>query len=269
MLPRRAALHHPCRCRGQRGQSSTSREQSGVAQAGRSRRPDRRASRGPAGHIGRTEAVPSRDSSTTPVALFFDGRAMIDEGVPEAIRSLQDEGLIDPLTTVYVESIEGSTTRGPARVASLTDPAALARFVDSLHLFLERQMVVPSGRGRARGGRPGAQPGRQRRPSRGMSAAGSVRCRRHQLRRPVVARRRGAAVWERGSGRGPGVAAPPSVDAGGDRRRPRSPSLQQRSLGAGPPRRTRPHAPRASARTRAGRVPERVGAGAPASAPGF
>jgi enterochelin esterase-like enzyme len=94
------------------------------------------------------EAASPRLSGTSSLAVLFDGRPMIDEGVPEAIRSLQEEGIIGPLTTVYVESIEGSTTRGPTRVASLTDPAVLARFVGSLQLFLERRMVVPTGRAR-------------------------------------------------------------------------------------------------------------------------
>lgn len=84
-------------------------------------------------------AVTHRDSVASSLAVLFDGRPMIDAGIPETIRSLQAVGGIDLLTTVYVEAIEGSTTRGPTRVSSLTDPAVLERFVDSLERFLERR----------------------------------------------------------------------------------------------------------------------------------
>jgi enterochelin esterase-like enzyme len=84
---------------------------------------------------------------TSSLAVLFDGRPMIDEGIPETIRSLQDEGVIGPVTTVYVESIEGSTVRGPTRVASLTDPAILGRFVESLRRFLDERVTGPTGRG--------------------------------------------------------------------------------------------------------------------------
>ena len=85
-------------------------------------------------------AVP--DPVSTSLAVLFDGRPMIDAGVPETIRSLQDDGIIGPLTTIYVESIEGSTTRGRTRVASLTDPALLGRLVDTLRRFLEEPGAV-------------------------------------------------------------------------------------------------------------------------------
>jgi enterochelin esterase-like enzyme len=81
----------------------------------------------------------SRDTS---LAVMFDGRPMIEAGIPETMRSLQEEGIIGPLTTIYVESIEGSTTRGPTRVASLTDPALLGRLVDTLRRFLEQSEAV-------------------------------------------------------------------------------------------------------------------------------
>jgi Putative esterase len=51
------------------------------------------------------------------LAVLFDRRPMIEEGIPDTIRSLQKGAVIGPLTTVYVESIEGaSTTPGPTRV---------------------------------------------------------------------------------------------------------------------------------------------------------
>jgi enterochelin esterase-like enzyme len=93
------------------------------------------------------EPASPRTSGTSTLAMLFDGRPMIDEGIPETVRSLQDAGVIGPLTTVYVESIEGSTTRGPTRVASLTDPAMLGRFIDSLQRFLEEPVTGTSGRG--------------------------------------------------------------------------------------------------------------------------
>jgi len=81
-------------------------------------------------------------STDTSLAVLFDGRPMIDAGFPGKVRSLQEEGVIGPLTMVYVESIEGSTTRGPSRVASLTDPVLLGRFVDTLRRFLEQSGAV-------------------------------------------------------------------------------------------------------------------------------
>ena len=76
------------------------------------------------------------------LALLFDGRPMIDAGIPEMMRSLQEDRIIGPLTTVYVESIRGSTVRGPSRVASLTDPVLLATLVQTLRQFLELSGVV-------------------------------------------------------------------------------------------------------------------------------
>ncbi len=71
------------------------------------------------------------------LALLFDGRPMIEAGIPEMLRSLQEDRIIGPLTTIYVESMEGSTVRGPTRVASLTDPALLDRLVHTLRRFLD------------------------------------------------------------------------------------------------------------------------------------
>jgi enterochelin esterase-like enzyme len=94
------------------------------------------------------EPILSDASGTSALAVLFDGRPMLDEGVPETIRSLQNEGAVGPLTTIYVESIEGSTVRGPTRVASLTDPAVLDRFVASVQRFLEDRPEISSERAR-------------------------------------------------------------------------------------------------------------------------
>jgi enterochelin esterase-like enzyme len=67
---------------------------------------------------------------------------MIDAGIPEMVRSLQEDRVIGPLTTVYIESIEGSTKRGPTRVASLTDPLLLDRLVQTLWRFVELSGAV-------------------------------------------------------------------------------------------------------------------------------
>ena len=47
------------------------------------------------------------DSAGPSLAVLFDGRPMIDAGIPERVRSLQEDRVIGPLTTIYVESIEG------------------------------------------------------------------------------------------------------------------------------------------------------------------
>jgi enterochelin esterase-like enzyme len=92
-----------------------------------------------------TVAAPRTASS---LAVLFDGRPMIDAGIPETMRSLQDEGAVGPLTTVYVESIEGATTRGPTRVASLTDAEVLNRFIATLQRFLDDPRGISPDRAR-------------------------------------------------------------------------------------------------------------------------
>jgi enterochelin esterase-like enzyme len=82
------------------------------------------------------------DAAGPSLAVLFDGRPMIDAGIPEMVRSLQEDRVIGPLTTIYVESIEGSTKRGPTRVASLTDPVLLDRLVQTLRRFLELSGAV-------------------------------------------------------------------------------------------------------------------------------
>jgi enterochelin esterase-like enzyme len=83
------------------------------------------------------EPVAAGPANRSALAVLFDGRPMIEEGIPDTMRSLQDGGVVGPLTTVYVESIEGATTRGPTRVASLTDAAVLDRFIAALQSFLD------------------------------------------------------------------------------------------------------------------------------------
>jgi enterochelin esterase-like enzyme len=65
-------------------------------------------------------------------AVLFDGLPMIEAGVPETLAAAQSCGDVPPLTTVYVESIEGAAKRGPTRCASLTTPATLDRFAGEL-----------------------------------------------------------------------------------------------------------------------------------------
>ena len=79
------------------------------------------------------------------VAVLFDGRPMINAGVSGTLLTLQDEAIIPPLMLVAVESIEGSTPRGPTRCASLTNPSILGRFVGSLEGFFEHELdALPS-----------------------------------------------------------------------------------------------------------------------------
>lgn len=82
------------------------------------------------------------DSADPSLAVLFDGRPMIDAGIPEVVRTLQEDRVIGPLTTIYVESIEGSAKRGPTRVASLTDPVLLDRLTQTLRRFLELSGAV-------------------------------------------------------------------------------------------------------------------------------
>ena len=82
-------------------------------------------------------------ASEAALAVLFDGRPMIGEGIPNALLALQDDAIIPALTLVCVESIEGSKPRGPSRVASLTDPTILRRFMQSLERFLEQRVALP------------------------------------------------------------------------------------------------------------------------------
>ena len=92
--------------------------------------------------------VGSPGTQAAAVAVLFDGRPMINAGVSGTLLKLQDEAIIPPLMLVCVESIEGSTPRGPSRCASLTNPGILGRFVRSLEGFFEREFDVLPGRAR-------------------------------------------------------------------------------------------------------------------------
>lgn len=83
-------------------------------------------------------------SDAVSLAVLFDGRPMTSEAIPETILALQKGSAIPTVTVICVESIEDSTPRGATRVASLTDPAILDRFVESLEGFLEREVAVPA-----------------------------------------------------------------------------------------------------------------------------
>src|SRR5688572_3764022 len=61
--------------------------------------------------------VGSPGTKAAALAVLFDGRPMINAGVSGTLRTLQDEAIIPPLMLVCVESIEGSTPRGPSRCA--------------------------------------------------------------------------------------------------------------------------------------------------------
>jgi enterochelin esterase family protein len=63
------------------------------------------------------------------LVVLFDGGPMQTIGVPDTIANLQADGVLAPVTAVYVESIRGSAPRGPSRVLGLTDRVHLAAFV--------------------------------------------------------------------------------------------------------------------------------------------
>ena len=157
----------------------------------------------PAAAAGATEAA---------LAVLFDGRPMIGEGIPNALLALQDDAIIPALTLVCVESIEGSTPRGPSRVASLTDPTILGRFMQSLARFLEQRVALP------------AEPARRLvlGHSLGGNAALYVACRSRHLFGAVVT---GAVRPRRGCEQ--------SASFSPDRRRPAVPQNARISLRAG------------------------------------
>ncbi len=87
--------------------------------------------------------------SPSSLAVLFDGAPMQAIGVPDTIANLQADGVLAPVTAVYVESIRGSAPRGPSRVQSLTDRSHLAAFVlDELVPTLERRYSLDPRPGR-------------------------------------------------------------------------------------------------------------------------
>lgn len=78
------------------------------------------------------------DSDPATRLILFDGRPMIEDGVPEALAQAHAAGTLPALSAVYVESIEGATKRGRSRCASLTTPAVLERFAVELEPYVDR-----------------------------------------------------------------------------------------------------------------------------------
>jgi enterochelin esterase-like enzyme len=94
------------------------------------------------GSVAMVQAPADRELPSALVVLF-DGGLMQTIGMPETIVNLQSDGVVGPVTAVYVESIRGSAPRGPSRVQSLTDRSQLATFmVEELVPALERNYVL-------------------------------------------------------------------------------------------------------------------------------
>lgn len=86
---------------------------------------------------------PARGSGTkSSLAVLFDGRPMIEAGVPQALSAAQSSGDLPPVTAVYVESIEGAAKRGPSRRATLTRPDILERFTAEAATFIAERTNV-------------------------------------------------------------------------------------------------------------------------------
>jgi enterochelin esterase-like enzyme len=94
------------------------------------------------------EPVARGPATESALAVLFDGRPMIEAGISDTMRSLQEGAVIGPLTTIYVESIEGATARGPTRVASLTDAVVLDRIIVTLQCFLAYSSAISPDRTR-------------------------------------------------------------------------------------------------------------------------
>lgn len=67
---------------------------------------------------------------------------MLEANVPQALSAAQLSGSLPPVTAVYVESIEGSSKRGPSRQASLTRPDILRRFIREAATFIAEHTNV-------------------------------------------------------------------------------------------------------------------------------
>lgn len=83
------------------------------------------------------QLVPGDDSAPRLQVVLFDGRPMIDDGVPRAFVEAQRRGAVPALRAVYVESINGAAKRGKSRCASLTTAATLDRFATELRAYAE------------------------------------------------------------------------------------------------------------------------------------
>lgn len=82
-------------------------------------------------------------SGAVALVVLFDGESMRAIGVPETVVNLQADGVVGPMTVVYVDSIRGSAARGPSRAQALTDRAGLATFVhEQLVPTIEREYDV-------------------------------------------------------------------------------------------------------------------------------
>jgi enterochelin esterase-like enzyme len=63
------------------------------------------------------------------LAILFDGGTLLDIDIAATFDNLVHDQAVEPLVAVLVESIRGSTRRGPTRVESLTEPATFESFV--------------------------------------------------------------------------------------------------------------------------------------------
>jgi enterochelin esterase family protein len=77
-------------------------------------------------HIYRSLAAADR---TTPLLVIFDGHRLLATDVTATFDNLAADGMLEPLTAVVIESIRGSASRGPSRIASLTVAAGLEAFI--------------------------------------------------------------------------------------------------------------------------------------------
>lgn len=72
---------------------------------------------------------PSDGRAARALALIYDGRPMIEDGVPAALDRAVADATVPPIDVIYAESIEGAGKRGPSRHASLTTATTLDRFL--------------------------------------------------------------------------------------------------------------------------------------------
>lgn len=84
----------------------------------------------------------SDDAAPRLQLVLFDGRPMIEDGVPRALAEARRKGTLPALTAVYVESIEGAAKRGKSRCASLTTAQILDRFAAELREYVDGTPIV-------------------------------------------------------------------------------------------------------------------------------